>query len=55
MNPGGFGGREAGLQRSRIRRALEQMGVSEGSRGACLKGAEAGPNSKRRQAVTQEL
>lgn len=32
MNPGGFGGREVGIQCSRIGRALEQMGMSEGSR-----------------------
>lgn len=32
MNPGGFGGREVGIRCSRIRRALEQMGMSEGSR-----------------------
>lgn len=44
MTPGGFGGREVGIRCSRIRRALEQMGMSEG--------AEIGLNSKRRQAVT---
>lgn len=32
MNPGGFGGREVGIRCSGIRRALEQMGMSEGSR-----------------------
>lgn len=32
MNPGGFGGRKVGIRCSGVRRALEQMGMSEGSR-----------------------